>query len=364
MKNIKILITDLHCSSNRGDAAILEGMLFSLKRYFPQAEFTLLSDFPIIANFFHEVKVFSQPFTFFSWGKIKEIIIMIYLLIGALCYRYKIILPRFRLNKILPYLDADIIISKGGGFINDYYTPEILGRLWSLYFSKLLGKHVIIYAQSIGPLNKLFYRKISSHIFNKIDLIMLRDEQSQKILKSIGVTNKNIYVTADAAFAIPLFEHKLMQELRSENIAWGDGNNLKISISARKWDYYTSLNGHRKYIDSLAALADWLVEQRNAHIFFISTCTSFGKYHHDDRLIAYDIVKQMRYYRRDKVKILFGEYLPQELSNIYKVMDLHIGTRMHSNILALLAGVPVVAIQYEFKTNELMKFIGLDKYVV
>jgi colanic acid/amylovoran biosynthesis protein len=45
-------------------------------------------------------------------------------------------------------------------------------------------------------------------------------------------------------------------------------------------------------------------------------------------------------------------------------MDLHIGTRMHSNILAMLSGTPVVAIQYEPKTKDMMDSFGLGDWVI
>ncbi len=40
-------------------------------------------------------------------------------------------------------------------------------------------------------------------------------------------------------------------------------------------------------------------------------------------------------------------------------MDLFLGTRLHSNIFALVAGVPVVAVAYQYKTFGLMEMIGL-----
>jgi colanic acid/amylovoran biosynthesis protein len=45
-------------------------------------------------------------------------------------------------------------------------------------------------------------------------------------------------------------------------------------------------------------------------------------------------------------------------------MDIFIGTRMHSNVFALSEGVPLVAIEYRFKTRGIMQMLGLERWVV
>jgi colanic acid/amylovoran biosynthesis protein len=45
-------------------------------------------------------------------------------------------------------------------------------------------------------------------------------------------------------------------------------------------------------------------------------------------------------------------------------MDLFLGTRMHSNILALSMGVPTVAISYQKKTDGIMEMLELSDYVL
>ena len=173
-KNIKIiLITDFQCASNRGDAAILEGIVHSLGEYLPGAVITVMTGYPESAEIINQVNSAKQKMVPFRWAGIKKNIASLYLLIGAFFYRRGIDLPGMKMliNRLSlePYLDADLIISTGGGFLNDFYTPANLGRFWGLYFTKMLGKPVVIYAQSIGPLNKPFYRWIARCVLNKVD---------------------------------------------------------------------------------------------------------------------------------------------------------------------------------------------------
>lgn len=364
---MKILIVDLHCASNRGDAAILEGVIASLRKYFPDTEITVMTDYPNSARLINQVHSVKQAMVPFRWANLRKNIASIYALVAAVFSRWGITLPGMRIMRekllIEPYMEADLVVSNGGGFLNDFYAPGNLGRLWGLYFAKLLGKPVVLYAQSIGPLNRTPYRQVARYVLNKVDLITLRDSRSKEILKSIGVNRPPIYVTADAAFTMPLTSSKPIQLWRYEDNIPMDKSGLKVSISVREWPYYTVSNGHKRYLATMAALADWLISEKNAQIIFVSTCTGFAGYHNDDRIAAHEVIECMKYCKKKNPVILYGEYIPQELSAIYGYMDLHIGTRMHSNILAMLSGTPFVAVQYEFKTGELMKVFGLEEYL-
>jgi len=53
-----------------------------------------------------------------------------------------------------------------------------------------------------------------------------------------------------------------------------------------------------------------------------------------------------------------------ELQAAYGQMDLFIGTRLHSNIFALTAGTPVLAIAYYYKTHGVMQMLGLSDWTI
>ena len=359
---MKITITDLYCSSNRGDAAILDGMVNSLTKCFPGAEIVVLSYFPEVAKIINNIPS-DKPLIDTSNLTLTKLMSIIYLTIWALAYKNGLKLPKFNKKKLISYyLNCDCLISVGGAFINDNYRPAILGRLFNLYFAKLLGKPVIIYAQSIGPFHTHKYKTLAHFVLNRVNLITLRDIESKNVLEKIGVRTPPIYVTADAAFSLPTYTLDIGKDLLKREGFDVETKKLKVSISVRKWRYYekNNIQGHKRYIHSVAAAADYLIENKNAEVIFASTCTDFGGYHNDDRIIAHEIIKTMK----NNAKLLCGEYSPMQLSSIYGYMDLHIGTRMHSNILAMLYGTPLMAIQYEFKTQGLMNFFGLNDFVL
>jgi colanic acid/amylovoran biosynthesis protein len=365
---LKILISDCHCSSNRGDAAILEGVRSSLERVFTDPDIMVLSTYPDSVQRLNDLKAVKQPLLPFRFWDFLSNIRFIYSLLGASCLRKGRKIPAIEsvLEKtgLSVYLDADLVISTGGSFINDFYAPANLGRLFDLYFAKLLGKKVALYAQSIGPLYKMPCRWIARYILNRMDIITLRDECSKKILKSIGVSNPPIVVTADAAFAMSLEEKTSIQESGKEAFDLNEVRGFKVSISLRKWLYRAAPDSHCRYLNAIAGLADWLIEEKNATVVFASTCTDFAGYNMDDRVVASEVIRRMKCKTKNTCFVLEGDYRPQELVLIMGQMDLHVGTRMHSNILAMLGGTPSVAIGYEFKTLSMMESLGLEEYVV
>ena len=358
---MKILITNLYSAANRGDAAIVKGMRNALQDYFPNSEFTVLSKSYEVAKAITGIESYPpliDRVKFFGYFG------LIYFLIWAYLYKRKMILPTFgRGDRIKHYLDADLILSVGGGYLNDNYPVAMIRWLFEFYFGKLLGKRVIIYASSVGPFNKAWLKPFVRFVFNKLDLITLRDPKSKEALDSVGVNSSRIHVTADAAWCMePISREEGFQLLRGEVPDLSE--RLKVSISAKHWEFYKGdgIESHLRYIKALSSLTDHLVKNWGAEVFFLSTCTAFGGYSHDDRQVAYRIIENIE--NLDGVKILGGEYLPEQLSAIYANMDLHIGTRMHSNILAMLSGTPVVAIQYEPKTKDMMDSFGLGDWVI
>lgn len=358
---MKILMTNLYSAANRGDAAIVRGMRNALQEYFSNSEFIVLSKSYEVARAITGLPSYPpliDRLKFFGYFG------LIYFLLWAYLYKKTIKLPTLgKGERIKNYLDADLIVSVGGGYLNDNYPVAMIRWLFEFYFGKLLGKRVIIYASSLGPFNKFWLRPLERFIFDKLDLITLRDSKSKEALDSIGVNPSRIHVTADAAWCMePLSPEEGFQLLKGEVPDLNE--RLKVSVSVRRWEFYKGNNkkAHSEYVAAISALVDHLVQNRGAEVFFLSTCTAFGGYGYDDRQVAYKIIENIE--SLDGVKILGGEYLPEQLSAIYANMDLHVGTRMHSNILAILSGTPVVAIQYEPKTKDMMDSFDLGDWVI
>jgi len=358
-----VLLTDHIGSAQRGDAAIIEGSITSLSTALPEAAFTVMTDRPEATRVISGVEAVRQPSVFRDFRP-SWLPKALYLLLWAAAYRRGWRLPTFgNRHALAPFLKADLIVSKGGSFISTFYWPGCLGRVLCLLFCKLLGKRVVVLGQSVGPLDSWLLRRIAKAVYSRTDLNVLRDEESYRILVALGVPEAKLRVTADLAFCLP--PHGSPLSSRAEDLPQlpRDGR-PKVSLSVRRWHGYAPGRGHAEYVSAMAALCDHLTAVRNARVYFLSTCTGFDGYRNDDRTVAYEVLQQMRSRYEDNPLVFLGEYSAAELAALYSQMDLHVGTRMHSNILALLGGTPTVIVRYEFKSDHVASLFGLERYVL
>ena len=377
----KIIITDNYSSYNGGDAAILSGMVQSLKKRIPDAEFLVLSSFPEAVREVNKINEVSDVLVYVTNNRLRNTAgkiglsflvppkgtfkMLRYIIWGIFRKReidFKWILNSKEREIAEAYYQADLIIGCGGGNINDNYKPGILGRLFNLWFGKFLGKPVMIYAQSLGPFNTRFYRFLSRYVFNKIDLITVRDVTSKNIVEDIGVNKTPAYITADAAITLEPSNKKIDKILKEELF---NKEKPVVGITVRTWRFgFKNPNEiNKNLIYSIAILGDYLIEQNKFQLVFFSTVVDKGRYKSagEDMETVLKIISMMKH--KNKVRIIKSEYPPEELKRICGQMDIVIGTRMHSLILSSTMNVPVIGIEYEFKTADYLRSIGQEKYL-
>ena len=377
----KIIITDNYSSYNGGDAAILSGMVQSLKKRIPDAEFLVLSSFPEAVREVNKINGVSDVLVYVTNNRLRNIAGKIGLsflvpLKGTFKMLRYIVWGFFRRSDIdfkwilnskehetaEAYHQADIIIGCGGGYINDNYKPAILGRLFNLWFGKFLGKPVMIYAQSLGPFNTRFYRFLSRYVFDNIDLITTRDVISKNILEDIGVTKTPVYANADAAILLEPSKGNGIEGILND-LDLNEKDKPIIGITVRTWAYgfENPVEVNERFMRNIAKFADYHVKLNKFKIVFFSTPINKGRYYSTDMDTVDEIVSMMKH--KDKVKTIINKYSPSELKRICGQMDIVIGTRMHSSILSSNMGVPVIGIEYEFKIRDYLKSLGQEKYL-
>ncbi len=81
----------------------------------------------------------------------------------------------------------------------------------------------------------------------------------------------------------------------------------------------------------------------------------------DDSRVARSLLDRMKA-NSSRITYVDAIQFPSQLMAAYGCMDFVVGTRMHSNIFALCAGVPVIAVGYMSKTRGIMRSLGLEKW--
>ncbi len=366
---MKIIVTNVYSYENKGDAAILIALLNEIRRVFPGSStivqtIDLVNDndkygVPIAPSLMGLLLTSTRgksPF-YRLWKGVTGIF-------GLMLYLFFFKFLKLRLNFLLPYglkdfiatlSKADMIIGTGGGYLTTS-DKSLTSDVW-LFFSCLnfltgyyIGKPVYLYSQSIGPLKSRLSRQIVKFALKRTRLVEVREDISFQIAKDMKIAAPVIR-TSDAAFL-------LKGKQSSFNIKKAK-NSLLIGVTVRNW--FNSKTKMDKYLDVVAKEIDYLIDTHGATIISMPQVIA-ANYSDDDRQVASDLWHRVK--NQDKFTMVTEDFDPVELIAIYSKMDIFIGTRMHSNIFALINHVPVMAIQYEHKTAGIMKKLGLSDCVL
>lgn len=361
-KRIKIVIAEIIPSKNKGEEAILAGMIETFKSL-GNTEIVLFSRtvnddkirygrYPIkVVSYERNRYVFSNYFLIRRYGDIFSI--MQFLFHGVMSLLKITPLERFDDECWNELYTCDVIIV---GHDNVFSGGVGIRYLAILLFAKLLKKYIIVYESSIGPIKNKAIFNLSKIFLNKVDLITMRELISYNYVKDeLGVVNDHLFLTADTAFLlIPANEKRISEILLREGIK----NNRPLvgfTISRSAVEKTIAINGshddiYYRFILIFAEILDKVVNELKATVIIIPHVIGPAT-KQDDRIVASDIMRYVN--NKDRVFNINNEYTAQELKGIIGKCDMLIGFRTHSLIAAADICVPAVALSdtMRHKTN-------------
>lgn len=250
---------------------------------------------------------------------------------------------------------ADLVIVGGGGLFHDsfgfdpdaFLTDQQTGIAYytaPVFLAALSRRPVMLYAVGAGPLlseqGKLFTR-IAGQLATAITV---RDEASRDLLLALGVTAHKIVVTADPAFSFAA---------DGAGKPSPPGSNPVVAVSVRQWDRDIAPAFWER---ELARVLDLIVERRDADVLFLPFQYLEGR-PEDDGAVACRVRQLMR--RSERASIAPHALGPDAILGTLRNCHAVLGMRLHSVILGLCAGLPVVALSYEPKVAQAMARFGL-----
>lgn len=98
---------------------------------------------------------------------------------------------------------ADLVVSSGGGFINDVFWPHGVRVLNLLGLAQRLGKPTAVFSQGIGPLTHPKLSRLVTRVMPRLLVIGLREGvESVPLLRAHRVHEDLIHVTGDDALSM------------------------------------------------------------------------------------------------------------------------------------------------------------------
>lgn len=373
---MNILVTNVHSAHNAGDRILLEVTLSELQAQFPACHITIAMNHPQSYAPTQGIRVVGSWLHWFqddagAWRKLDVLLAPWLIFQGfafALVWRWtRRKMPMFgpveRRQLLEAYADADLIVSCPGNFFlsgSGVGLPFFLAVLM-LAYGRLIGKPLYMMPQTIGPLRRRREQRAMRWLLERVRLVLVRDETSAATLKAIGLRHSRCHVLPDVAFLYQGADDlTLLDQARA---ALGELARPLIGATVINWQGHDRLHARPDVYEAAvaAALRAFLRAHGGCAILFPQVCGPSEA--EDDRPPSRRIADQLRS-EGLAATALMSEATPAQLQTAYGQMDLFLGTRLHSNIFALTAGTPVLAIAYQYKTHGVMRMLGLGDWVI
>jgi colanic acid/amylovoran biosynthesis protein len=357
---------------NLGDLGILLSMLLRLREKVPDAVLTIST--PYTAD--HLLSVDLEEigcrevcdYLTFEGGlplsyKVRKVLLGVVKLLKLWVYT-RINLPAtvFSAKERLAleaYETADVVIGGWGEKIVDTGKGFPLWAAYPILVAILLRKRIAISSASIGPFRRRLVRELYRWILGKTDLILVREPFSFDETSRMNLARPEVHLTADEAFLLPSARSE-----RTERIAEAlRGGHPVVGISVLNWYFPSASDPNEEsvgYANAIAALTDRLVCEKGAKVLLMAH--NVHERIQNDRVVVAQILRRVQH--REKCYVLPFGLSPQEEKEVLRHIDVLVGTRMHSNVFALSAGIPVLAVAYSPKTLGIMSMLGLKEWVV
>lgn len=314
---MKIVISGFYGLGNTGDEAILESIVDNLRDSLDSPDITVFSLSPEETAKEHNVKSVYRGWRQDNGGKIKAL------------------------------KDADLLISGGGGLLQDAYPTKFLFGPLPYYLlivllAKMCGTKVMFFSQGIGPVTST-WGKILMKLANFADFITVRDEFSKEYIHKLGVNRPETVVTSDIVFAF-----KKKHDTACLDSIDLRGDEKLVAVSMRPWFEHT------KQFEQAALILDELIEQRGITPVFVPM-----EGHHDTNA-SEQVMSHMKH--RESCIMLGENFTPNQYLNFIGECELTIGMRLHALIFSTIMGVPHIGLSYDKKVESLLKRSGMWDY--
>lgn len=370
---MNILIVNLHSSLNAGDDVLTRVSIDLLHRNFPNAHIKLAMNDP---DSFADSKVaigsfvtWVKPQGTFGKGSISGFLALGFSFFAAIVYR----LVRIPIFKILPkrfhpllnaYTEADLIVSSAGNFFysSGRFSFAFLISIAVILFAVILKKPLYTMPQTLGPLNHRWENWLLGWTVRKIRLFFVRDPISMRLLQQVQSWHEGCHLVPDIAF---LFTgdsdagEKILLDIASI-----PPHTPKLGVTLINWQAQNH-RFHRQdvYETAVAVAIRTFIKETAGQVVLFSQVRG-PSIAEDDRIPAQRVYAMLPDLRQHILLIEEENVTPDTLKAAYSLMDIFIGTRLHSNIFALTSGIPAIMLQYQYKTRGVVEMLGLEKWVI
>jgi len=368
----KIALTHMSRDSNRGDFAILAATYHALVRCDPTAEVTAISvelgnlgvDDPAHTGLTRRLGCAvagtpAPPRGYFrgrTWRWCArlvwcELVLLSSHVSGLRAFR---LMPRDCEPFLRAIREADIVIAKGGSYIHAAGGMRELLFLWRMLYplrvAKRLGSRPVLLGVSVGEFRSKGSRWLARRVLRDGVVMYVREPRSIEVAcRELKRRREHTPIIPDLAF---LLEPNVGKQHPDE---WRERRQIGVTVRAHTHPRCDREAGLRNYVESLSqALRTILDRDHDLYVKFIPQVS-------EDEALAREVAARVS--RSDRVEVLGGEVDIDALLAMYGSLEILVGSRLHSVILAALVGVPAVHVIYEpSKSYGTLDLLGMTEF--
>jgi polysaccharide pyruvyl transferase CsaB len=271
-------------------------------------------------------------------------------------------------------LRADLIILGGGGLFFDYWgiDPDTYLRKtgWDItaygslpLLAKLLDIPCMIYGVGIGPFKSELARQHTCLAFERSQVATLRDVQSFELLKQIGfnVENQNgphVEILPDPVFSLTTTPQDEAQATDFLKLSGINSDAKLLGVSLRYWAFGVSLEEWLPIIAN--GLGEFLNQNDQVQVILMPFQVLETAPDTNDAVILAKLAELIN--KPERMHLVKDSLTPGFAQALIKRCTVILGMRLHSLIMGINAGVPLVGLPYDPKVRSVMKLAGLEKF--
>ena len=275
---------------------------------------------------------------------------------------------------------ADAILWSVGLDLQDDSSLLKLVYLYLLFSSyRWLGLKIFILFQGAGPLQTNFGRFFARNVLQQVDCFIARDPQTLDLVKEIN-PSLHALLGHDAIFFSDISVD--LNTVASDELAWIekqiDNEQITVAFNLRQWFHFSSdilpymflrqkyqarsEKEMRKLTDRSVQVLEYIRNKYQARILLLSAYQP-GIEPWEDDLKWLKLIKK-RFASDPEVLLIEKGISMAGYYTLLSKLNLVIGMRLHTTLISLRLGIPSINISYTLKGESILKYLGLDAFVL
>jgi colanic acid/amylovoran biosynthesis protein len=357
----RFLLTGVSLSSgNRGIAAIALGTMVCLSQSYPEAEFATFGLTAARSRLVERrLSLRGQPL------RVCEAESSVGRACVAALRSYASRAP-VRDAALRRFWWADVVVdlSGGDGFADTYGLKRFLGGCLEKLVALRVGKPLMIFPQTVGPLRTCFSRVCARYFLSRARLVCVREKISERIVRDIlGPRADKVACLADMAFLMDRAEASQSPALMSE-LTRAEGR-IGVNVSALLWnrgpEMLNSQGWPFDYRRAIVTLIRRLVQETGRSVILVPHVLT-GQPETCDWCASRAVLARLSDLE-GQVSLISADYSAPELKALIGRCSFFVGSRMHACIAALSTETPVMPISYSHKFGGILDQFGIGEWV-